>query len=55
MEILLRCGQLFVKGDVISEWGIFGAEISFVIADLSLKATSLQAELSVFKAKYPYL
>ena len=41
-EILLHYRWLFVKGDIIiSEWGIFGVEISFVIADISLKATSL--------------
>ena len=41
-EILLRYGWLFVKGDVfIGDWGIFGADIFLVIADFSLKATSL--------------
>ena len=41
-EILLHYRWLFIKGDVfIGEWGIFGAEFSFVIANFSLKATSL--------------
>ena len=41
-EILPRYRRLFVKGDVfIGEWGIFGAEVFLVIADFSLKVTSL--------------
>ena len=41
-EIFLCYRQLFVKGDVfIGEWEIFGADVSFVIADVSLKATLL--------------
>ena len=41
-EIFHRYRRLFLKGDVfISEWVIFGAEFSFVIANFSLKATSL--------------
>ena len=41
-EILPHYRQLFIKGDVfIGERGIFGVEISFVIADFLLKATSL--------------
>ena len=41
-EIFLCYRQLSVKGNVfIGEWEIFGAEVSFIIADFSLKVTSL--------------
>ena len=40
--IFLCYRWLFIKCDIfIGEWAIFGAEVSFVIADFSLKATLL--------------
>ena len=41
-EIFLHYRWLFIKGNVfIGEWEIFGAEVFLVIADFSLRATSL--------------
>ena len=46
---MLRYRWLFVKGDVfIGEWVHLVGRFSFVIANFSLNATSLWAELSVY-------
>ena len=42
VEVFLHYRQLFIKGDIfIGEWEIFGAEVSFIIANFSLKVTLL--------------
>ena len=42
MEIFHHYKWLFIKGDIfIGEWGIFGTKVFFIIANFSLKETSL--------------